>query len=270
MCGRFTLRTAPDEVLDHFEVLPGMSLAPRFNIAPTQAVAVVLAAGEAGDRRLSTMRWGLVPFWSDDATGGARLINARSETVATKPAFRAAYKKRRCLVPADGYYEWQKVGAKKVPWLIECQGAALFAFAGLWETWTPRDAHRKPIEGATPIETFTILTTEANTLTRPVHDRMPVILERSNYDLWLDPGVEGGDKLASLLHPYPSERMRLGRVSTHVNNPRHDDPQCVAIQRDLFGPDLNPTRQRGEATNLPSQPGRAVGPDESGPEWGGP
>lgn len=200
-------------------------LTPRYNIAPTQDVPVVRGL----DRHTSPLKWGLIPFWAKDPTGGARLINARSESVATKPAFRSAFKSRRCLVPADGYFEWVKAGKKKRPYWIRMSDGRPFLMAGLWERW--RD---KSIEDAKPLETFTILTTSANELTKSVHDRMPVILSPNDYDRWLDPAVQDKDDLSYMFEPFESGDMQMDPVNDRVNSVRNDDPQCIEIERTLF------------------------------------
>ncbi len=164
------------------------------------------------------LKWGLVPFWTDDPAIGNRMINARSESVATKPSFRAAFRYRRCLIPADGFFEWQKAGKHKQPFLIGVGHGELFAFAGLWEDWE-RDGEI--------IQSCTILTTEANELMRPIHDRMPVILHAADHELWLDPSVQDGGKVQNLLRPYPVDEMTAVPVSTWVNDPRHQDERCV-------------------------------------------
>ena len=211
-------------LVEHFQLNTADQLPLRFNIAPTQLIAVVRRTPGAPSRELSLLRWGLVPSWAKDATTGSPMINARAETVAEKPTFRTAFRRRRCLIPADGYYEWQKVGARKQPYYIRLRDGQPFAFAGLWEGWRGGGA-----EGDQPLETCTIITTDANELSRPIHDRMPVILSVEDYDLWLDPGVEERAKLESLLQPYDPTRMAADPVSTFVNNVRNDDDRCVAM-----------------------------------------
>ena len=178
-------------------------------------------AGEG--RELALLRWGLVPSWAKDPSIGNRMINARAETVATKPSYRAAFKRRRCLVPADGYYEWKKTGKAKQPYLIRLQDERPFAMAGLWESW--QDA------GGAALQTFTIITTEANEATCDIHNRMPVILSPGDYPLWLDPEFERAEQLQELLQPYDSHAMRLDPVSTYVNSPRNDSPECIEVQK---------------------------------------
>ena len=177
MCGRFTLRISHKRLAVLYGVIAVPELARRYNIAPTQRIAAVVETERS--RVLKMFRWGLIPVWAKEPAIGAQLINARAETVAEKPAFRHAFKQRRCLICADGYYEWQKTGRGKEPWFIQLRGGIPFAFAGLWESWLPPDAGK-------PIETCTLLTTEPNELIRPLHNRMPVILSAEYYRTWLD------------------------------------------------------------------------------------
>lgn len=197
----------------------------RYNIAPTQAVAAVRRSASTGERELAMLHWGLVPAWSKDAKMAGAMINARAETVAEKPAFRSAFASRRCLVLADGYFEWKKVGKTKQPYYIRLRDERPFAFAGLWEAWRPLGS----LEGA-PFESCTIVTTSANDLTAPLHERMPVILEPVDYDLWLDPAVTDRTRLEPLLATYPSVAMKVEPVDPRVNNVRNDDPGCVEVQ----------------------------------------
>jgi len=193
-------------------------LSPRFNIAPTQAVAAVRARADGG-RELVALTWGLIPSWSKDRTIGSRMINARAETVGEKPAFRAALRARRCLVLADGFYEWQKLGTRKQPHHIRMRDGRPFAFAGLWERWTPPEGD--------PVESCTIITTLPNEVVAPIHDRMPAILAPADLDRWLDPGVRDPAAVAALLRPYPAGDMTAYPVSLRVNSPGADDPSCV-------------------------------------------
>ena len=228
MCGRFTLRTPGNQVIEQFDLDfrdDPSELVPRYNIAPTQTHLVVRNA----DRQAALMKWGLVPFWSKDPKGGAKMINARSETITTKPAFRNAVKRKRCLVPADGYFEWVREGKKKKPFWIRMADERPFMMAGLWEQW--RD---KSVEDSEPLETFTILTTTSNSLTSDIHDRMPVILHENDYDPWLDPQTEDANELTYLFEPFDSEKMRLDEVNDRVNSVRNDDEQCIEIVRGLF------------------------------------
>lgn len=209
MCGRFVLMTPGRDLAERFGLEEEPLLEPRYNIAPTQMVAIIRLNPETLQRRLGLVRWGLIPFWANDSSIGNRLINARAESVAEKPAFRSAFKFRRCLVPADGYYEWKKrKGGQKQPYLARNADGSPFAFAGLWERW------QAPEEEV--IESCTILTTDANDLTQPIHDRMPVILKLEDHDLWLDPDVRDPNLLKPLLRPYPSGEMIVQPVSPKV------------------------------------------------------
>ena len=212
MCGRFLLTTPADIIAEAFGLAETVHVDPRYNIAPTQEAAVVRSEGDL--RRLSMLRWGLVPRWSKDIAIGNRMINARSETVAEKPSFRDAFRKRRCLVPASGFYEWQKTTSGKQPMCIEMADSGVFAMAGLWERWEG---------GQSPLETFTILTTEPNELCAPIHNRMPVIVPRHAWGRWLDPAKDA----SAILCPYSGD-MRAFGVSRHVNSPTNDDPSCLA------------------------------------------
>ena len=218
MCGRFT-RTTPIRVLATlFDFTEGPDLAPRYNIAPTQSIAAVRNVAEAPRRELAMLRWGLIPGWADDPKISYSLINARSETAATKPAFRAAFKARRCLILADGFYEWQKQGKHKQPYCLRRQDGKPFAFAGLWERWHPGE------EDA--VESATILTTSANDAMKPIHERMPVILSPADYPRWLEPKTPRAE-LESLLVPCPSDELTAFPVSKWVNDPKHDDARCL-------------------------------------------
>ena len=224
MCGRFTQRYSWREV-HAFLSLRGAprNLRPRYNIAPSQEVAAV-RAGEGG-RGLSMLRWGLIPGWAKDARIGYKLINARAETVSAKPSFRAAFRARRCLIPADGFYEWTRRGSIRQPWLIGLRDDALFAFAGLWERWTVPDGLALPgsLAAHAPgdvVETCTILTTTANEALADLHHRMPVILSTDEFDPWL-----AGERVP--LDPCPPEAMTVHPVGTLVNSPKNDNPECV-------------------------------------------
>ncbi len=224
MCGRFTLRTPSKAVAELFDLsaedVERAAREPaRYNIAPSQTIAVVRHGEGAGHQQLAFMRWGLVPRWADDASVGNRMINARSETASTRPAFREAFRRRRCLVPADGFFEWRRQDRPSQPFYIHLAGQRPFAMAGLWERWEGRGE---------VLESCTILTTDANELVRPLHDRMPVILPPEAFDQWLDPTVQDLGRLTSLLRPLAAERMASYAVSRVVNSPKHDDPQCVA------------------------------------------
>ncbi len=224
MCGRFTLTSTPELLARRFGLEePPSELVPRFNIAPNQDVATIRAR-EDGTRVLEMRRWGLVPAWARDPKIGNRMINARSETVSEKPAFREAYRRRRCLVPADGFYEWRKLGKVKQPYRITLADGGPFAFAGLWERWRAPDGQA--------VSSFTIITTEANPLLRPIHDRMPVILDPADYDAWLDTAGVGPDQAARRLRPYPDAGLVAVPVSTRVNSPKNDDAACIVPLED--------------------------------------
>jgi len=226
MCGRFTLRTPGNLIIRQFALNFHGQLWPRYNIAPTQMVPVVRGL----DRQTTLLRWGLVPSWSKLPTTGRPMINARSETAATKPAFRNAFRQQRCLIPADGYFEWRREGKQKQPYWIRMRDDRPFLMAGLWEHWRDRTAE----DEVDPMETFTVLTTSANSLTVEIHDRMPVILGPHDYDRWLDPESQDADQLTYMLEPYDAHEMRFDAVSTRVNSVRNDDPDCVRVQRSLF------------------------------------
>ena len=220
MCGRFTLKTPVETLAEVFELPTAPELPPRFNIAPSEAVAAVRVAGAEPLRELALLRWGLVPPWADEPKVGSRMINARAETVATNGAFRAAFRRRRCLVPADGFYEWQRQERAKQPFYIHMRDDAPFAFAGLWEVWEGKDG--------TVLETCTVITTEPNELMQPIHNRMPVILDRADYARWLDPRMNDPELLKAFLRPYPPEKMAAYPVSRLVNSPSNDAPECLA------------------------------------------
>jgi putative SOS response-associated peptidase YedK len=219
MCGRFTLRTTPQEVAKAFDLADAPSFSPRFNISPTQQVLAIRL--QDGKRQASFHQWGLIPSWADDPKIGYRMINARADGVAAKPSFRSAFKKSRCLVVADGFYEWKKTGSAKQPFFIRLKNDRPFAFAGLAEHWHRDDK---------AIDSCTIITTDPNELTSEVHDRMPVILSPDDYALWLDPEFEDKEKLQSFLRPYPAEEMTAYAVSTLVNSPKNESPACVDRQ----------------------------------------
>lgn len=206
-------------VAEHFLLTEEPELDPRYNIAPSQQVAAVRLAKDSNDRELVRLTWGLVPFWAKDRKIGYKMINAKCETVAQKPAFRAAFQDRRCLVPANGFYEWKRDSGRKQPYLIQVSGGGLLAFAGLWERWTAPDGD--------VLESCTILTTGANERVSSIHDRMPVILDPADYALWLDRTVKRFEQLAQLFDPYPAEQMTTRAVSTRVNSPSNDDPSCI-------------------------------------------
>ena len=213
MCGRFVRHTKPSVYATLFEV-DSVPAGPSYNVAPTQQVAAVRLQDDR--RECVLLRWGMIPFWAKDKK--TSYINARAETVVTKPAFRNALNKRRCLVLADGYYEWRTEGKAKQPFYFHLRDDQPFAFAGLWDRWKG--------EGD-PIESCTIITTYANELSRPVHDRMPVMLTREGCALWLDPDIEDREALGELLKPYPADAMACYPVGTLVGNPRNNSPECI-------------------------------------------
>jgi putative SOS response-associated peptidase YedK len=221
MCGRFTLHSSPRDIADLFGIDPAQlpELTPRYNISPTQAVAAV-RLDDHGRRAFATLRWGLIPSWTKDHGIGNSLINARADTVASKPAFRAPFRRRRCLVPASGFYEWKATGGKyKQPFHLRIVDGRPFAIAGLWERWAGAES------GA--VETCAVLTTDANEVVREVHNRMPVILAQADFAAWLDPRTPA-QELLPLLRPYPAEAMTASAVGRYVSNPRNEGPQCLA------------------------------------------
>lgn len=220
MCGRFTLFEADAILSKDFGAPIAFGLTPRYNIAPSQPILAVRTSTGNGGREAVFLRWGLIPHWAKDPSIGNRMINARAETVAEKPSFRDAFRKRRCLVPASGFYEWKKAERKKQPYYIRMKDGHPLAFAGLWERWesTPGET----------VETCTILTTTPNDLMGQLHDRMPVILSSSDYALWLDSGNTEQDRLKSLLRPYPDREMEAFPVGVIVNNPKIDDSSCIS------------------------------------------
>jgi putative SOS response-associated peptidase YedK len=232
MCGRYRLSRRKQIIEQYFDSTPWEEdWYPRYNIAPTQLIPVVRLNPKEPSRGLSLMRWGLVPHWAKDPSIATSTINAKSETAATKPAFRDPLKFRRCLIPADGFYEWQRTAKLKQPFCFEVDDGELFAFAGIWDGW-------KNAEGQW-IKTCSILTTNPNALTSTVHDRMPVILDPGNYDLWLDPGMQDVNAISQLLKPYDARLMRCYPVSTRVNSGANDDEDCsraveLAAQNRLF------------------------------------
>jgi putative SOS response-associated peptidase YedK len=219
MCGRYRLSRRKQIIEEQFETQPwDDDWSPRFNVAPTQPVSVIRQNPKEPIRELSLMRWGLIPSWAKDISGAARMINARSETAHTLPAFREAMKLRRCLIASDGFYEWQGRGSAKQPFCFEVGDGGLFAFAGLWERW--RDPSGQWVKSCS------ILTTTPNAVTSAVHDRMPVILHPDSYDIWLDPGMTKVEAVSDLLRPCDARLMRSFPVSARVNSVRNDDQEC--------------------------------------------
>jgi putative SOS response-associated peptidase YedK len=226
MCGRFTLTTDSQKLAEAFAgyEVPA-ELAPRYNIAPSQQVPVI---ANNGHQKIELFQWGLIPFWAKDPKIGNRMINARSETLAEKPSFKNAYKRRRCLVLADGFYEWKKEeGSKtKTPMYIRLASGEPFGFAGLWESWSGPEG--------TTLLSCTIITTTPNELVESIHNRMPVILSQAAYEHWLDPAEQAPQQLDGLLKPYPAAHMTAYAVSTLVNSPANDRPECISPVQTLF------------------------------------
>ena len=228
MCGRFTL-TSPAQIIgETFGVEPPEGLAARYNIAPGQAIMALRRASAGSHEAFAFLHWGLVPSWSKEAPRDARMINARSETVAEKPSFRDAFRSRRCLIPLDGFFEWRREVGARQPYLIRRKDLAPFAIAGLWERWR-RD-------GQKTLESCALLTTTPNELMQPIHDRMPVLLPPQAWERWLDPEMRDAEELRGLLRPAPAEEMEAFAVCSHVNNPRNDDSGCLEryVPRTLF------------------------------------
>lgn len=220
MCGRFTLRTPTETIADLFSGIEFPDIPPSYNVAPTQSIAVLRDSGDGP--QFAWLRWGLVPFWADDIKLGNRMLNARSETVDEKPSFRAAFKKRRCLILADGFYEWKKTPDGKQPTYIHRQDDQVFTMAGLWERnrkVTTADGH--------PVETCTIITTTANSLMAPIHDRMPVILDANQRESWLAPDNDDVAQLKTWLVPCDATGWETYPVSTEVNKPAFNTPACI-------------------------------------------
>jgi putative SOS response-associated peptidase YedK len=219
MCGRYRLSRRKQIIEEYFGSAPwDDDWNPRFNVAPTQQIPVVRQHPKETIRQLSLMKWGLIPHWAKDGSIAASTINAKSETAATKPAFRDPLKFRRCLIPADGFYEWARKGTSKQSYCFEVNNGELFAFAGLWDGW--KDA------SGNWIKTCSILTTTPNAVTSAIHDRMPVILDANDYDLWLDPGMQNVAAVSELLKPYNARLMRCYPVSTRLNHVANDDEEC--------------------------------------------
>lgn len=239
MCGRYVSSSTPDDIARYFDAdeQPEQALEPSWNVAPTDDIYVVL--DHDGIRRVAEHHWGLVPFWAKSAAIGTKMINARADGIATKAAFKDSFARRRCIVPADGFYEWQPVPGRKVkqPYLITRRSGEPLAFAGLWSTWTPPGS-----DGGERLRSATIITTTPNKLMATVHDRMPVILPASAWDLWLDPGNHDLDALADLLVPAPSDVLTMQPVSTEVNDVRNqgrhliDPVEAPAVQGQLLLP----------------------------------
>ncbi len=227
MCGRYRLSRKKQIIEEYFDCVSGdEDWSPRYNIAPTQPVPVVRQNPRNNVRELSLLRWGLIPHWAKEPSIAMSTINAKSETVATKPAFRDPLKFRRCLIPADGFYEWKRTGTSKQPYCFEVGGGDLFAFSGLWDGWKDSTGQW--------IKTCSILTTTPNAITATVHDRMPVILRPEGYDLWLDPGITDLQVISELLKPLDPSLMRCYPVSTRINYVTNDDEECTqSVEEEL-------------------------------------
>jgi len=225
MCGRFTVASGTDELVEDFYEKYGaqelVSDEPRYNVAPTQRVTALRQSASTGERKAEVFRWGLIPFWAKDASIGSRMINARSETVAEKPSFRHAYKKRRCILPVTGFYEWKRDGRHKQPFYITPREGNFLPMAGLWETWNDREHEGEKVLS------LTILTTSPNGVMEELHDRMPVILDPVDFDHWLDTTVPPDEALAALMKPCPNVWLQTWPVSPLVNSPRNDSPELI-------------------------------------------
>lgn len=216
MCGRFAVTVTPAMIASHFGLSEAIEFPPNYNVTPSQQIPVVRSM--EGTRTVALMSWGLIPHWAKEERIGYKMINARSETIFEKPAFRSAAKSRRCLIPASGFYEWKKSGKQKQPYYVTVHGQDIFSFAGLWEVW------QKSADEV--VVSCTILTTEANGLMAPIHDRMPAIIAPAKYDTWLLPGADTKE-LNALLQPFAAAQMKAYPVSQAVNNPRNNSPECL-------------------------------------------
>ena len=218
MCGRYTLTVNLSKLRDRFgfEEEIGFEYVPRYNIAPTQNVAVIV---NKGGNHMELFRWGLIPYWAKDPEIGNRLINARAETLAEKPSFKRSFRQRRCLVLADSFYEWRKIDGYKIPMRIILKSREPFGFAGLWDCWHSPEGE--------DINSFTIITTTPNELLKSIHNRMPVVLSPEEEKTWLNPNIQDEFILSKLLDPYPSEEMEVCKVSRLVNSPSNDIPECI-------------------------------------------
>ena len=218
MCGRFVLEHSPEQLMKAYRLSSVPELSPRYNIAPRQQIAVVRQQN-GGDRDLTSLQWGLIPSWSKDSAIGYKMINARSETVHEKPSFKQAFHARRCIIPVSGFYEWEKRGKEKIPYYIHLRDGDIMSLAGLWERWTSPEGKG--------LETCTILTMAANSLVKKLHDRMPVILHRAEFEVWLDRDIDDVNRLTELFHPYPSDQLEMYVVASDVNSPTNDSPGCI-------------------------------------------
>lgn len=217
MCGRFVLESPVDSIMNEFNAeRPSFQLEKSFNVSPGQTVLLLISEGK---RKLIPCRWGYIPSWSKDEKIGNRMINARAETIAEKPSFKNAFKKRRCMVIADGFYEWRHRNNTKSPFFIRLKSKRPFGLAGLYNVWTSPDGK--------PLCTCTIVTTEANRILREIHGRMPAIISKKKYDVWLDPAINDSSELLPLLQPYPADEIEFFEVSKRVNSPKNDSPENI-------------------------------------------
>ena len=219
MCARYSLTATAEELVEWFKLRKKLNIVPRYNIAPTQPVLVIRQDPGSGERVDDLMLWGLIPSWAKDVAIGHKLINARSETAAEKPSFRTALRRRRCLIPVSGYYEWKTFVKRKQPYLIRVQDAPLMAIAGLWEVWNSAEGDR--------VQSCALLTKDASESTREIHDRMPLILAPEQYDAWLEPKQQDGQSVLEKLVPRLDSALHGTAVNPYVNNPRHEGPQCI-------------------------------------------
>ena len=220
MCGRFALIEPVEALVDYFDLPSAPEVKARYNIAPSQNIWGIRQNSKDGLREAIRFRWGLIPSWAKDSSLGLKMINARSETVAEKPAFRSAFKRRRCLIPASGFYEWKKTKEGKRPYFIYPSAGGIFAFGGIWESW------HDPEDG--DLESCSILTTSANSTIAEVHDRMPVVLNPDHFETWLNPKIQMESALQPLLRPAPESWFQMRPVSTRVNNAKHEGPDCLS------------------------------------------
>ena len=221
MCGRYKLTASWAEIHRLYDVTNSVNLRPRYNIAPTQDVLAIIYDGATKQRRGEMVRWGLVPFWAKDVKIGYHLINAKAETIAEKPSYREAFKKRRCIIPADAFYEWQETGhSLKQPYAIAMKDRSVFGFAGLWEKWTDKAS------GET-IRSCTIITTEPNKLCAPIHNRMPAILDPADYEQWLGERATSNNALQAMLKPFPAKQMECFKIGKRIGNVKYDEPGLI-------------------------------------------
>ncbi len=219
MCGRFTMTLTLQEVAEIIKITEEIDMNPRYNIAPIQDVPVIVNEEQNGQKHLKMFQWGLIPYWSKDPAIGNKMINARAETIDTKTSFKHCFQRQRCLILADGFYEWKREGKSKIPYRFMLDDRRLFGFAGIWDTWKSPDGQA--------INTCSIITTSPNQLMSSFHDRMPVILEQDKEETWLDPSRNDTEYLKALLVPYPTELMKAYRVSSFVNSPKYDTIECI-------------------------------------------